>query len=122
MMQKYISHERMTIQQIQAELEREYQRWNYIAANGCQDPLWPDGVNMNLARSHIIYWYHLLEQRHSEDIQVSLFDSAVSTPERRPIPPEVPQNYMVADCAYSDRLKDRHDLCLVWGKQGEYHI
>ena len=31
-MAKYI--EQMTVQQIQAELEREYQRWNHIAANG----------------------------------------------------------------------------------------
>ena len=43
MTQKYISHECMTIQQIQAELEQEYQRWNYIAANGCQDPFSPQG-------------------------------------------------------------------------------
>lgn len=121
-MAKYISPERMTIQQIQAELEREYQRWNDIAANGCQDPSWPDGVNMNLVRNHIIYWNHLLEQRRNEDIQVTLFDSDVSTPEQCPIPPEVPQGYMVAGCTYSDRLKDRPGLRLVWGKRGEYHI
>lgn len=122
MTQKYISHECMTIQQIQTDLEREYQRWNYIAANGCQDPFWPDGINMNLVRNHIIYWHHLLDERRSEGIQVSLFDSAASTPERRPIPPEVPQNYMVAGCTYSDRLKNRGDRPLVWGKRGEYHI
>lgn len=121
-MAKYISPERMTIQQIQAELEREYQRRNDIAANGCQDPLWPDGVNMNLVRNHIIYWYRILEERCSEDAQVSLFDSAVLPPERRPVPPEVPQGYMVAGCTYSDRLKDRPGLRLVWGKCGEYHI
>lgn len=121
-MAKYIPPEQMTIQQIQAEFEREYQRWNYIAANGCQDPSWPDGVNMNLVRNHIIYWYRLLDERRSGDVQVSLFDSAVLTSERRPIPPEVPNNYIIAGCAHSDRLKDRPDLRLVWGKWGEYHI
>lgn len=121
-MARYLPAECMTDQQIQAELEREYQRWNYIAANGCQDPFWPDGVNLNLVRNHIIYWRHLLEERRSENIQVSLFDSAVPTPEQRPIPPEVPQNYMVAGCTYSDRLKNRGDPPLVWGKRGEYHI
>ena len=121
-MTKYIPPERMTIQQMQAKLEREYLRWNTIAAKGCQDPFCPDGVNMDLVRNHIIYWYRLLEKRRGECEQVSLFDSTEAMPEERPVPPEVPQNYMVADCAYSDRLKDRHDLCLVWGKQGEYHI
>lgn len=121
-MAKYIPLERMTIQQIQAELEREYQRWNYIADNGCQDPSWPDGTNMNLVRNHIIYWYRLLDERLSRDVQVSLFESAVLPLEQRPILPEVSNNYMVAGCTYSDRLKDRPDLCLVWGKRGEYHI
>lgn len=112
----------MTVQQIQAELEREYLRWNSIAANGCQDPFWPDGTNMNLVRNHIIYWYQLLAERLREETQVSLFDPADTAPEQRPVPPVVPQNYMVANCAYSDRLKDRHGLHLVWGKRGEYHI
>ena len=49
----------------------------------------------------------ILEERRSGDVQVSLFDSAVLTPEQRPVPPEVPQGYMVAGCTYSDRLKDQ---------------
>lgn len=121
-MAKYIPPERMTVQQIQAELEREYQRWNHIAANGCQDPFWPDGVNMNLVRNHIIYWRRLLDERRSEEAQVSLFESAAPAPERRPIPPKVPQNYMVAGCVYSDRLKGRYSQPLIWGRKGEYCV
>ena len=62
-MAKYIPPEQMAAQQIQAELDREFQRWNDIACSGCQDPTWPDGVNMNLVRNHIIYWYKLLDEK-----------------------------------------------------------
>lgn len=31
-------------------------QWRYIAENGCSDPSWPDGVNMNLIRNHLIYY------------------------------------------------------------------
>ena len=74
-MAKYIPHEKMTVQQIQAEIDREFQQWNNIACSGCQDPSWPDGVNMNLVRNHIIYWYRLLDEKHVADTQTSLFDS-----------------------------------------------
>lgn len=30
-------------------------RWAFINEYGCQNPLWPDGVNMNLTRNHILY-------------------------------------------------------------------
>lgn len=62
-MAKYIPPEQMAAQQIQAELDREFQRWNDIACSGCQDPTWPDGFNMNLVRNHIIYWYKLLDEK-----------------------------------------------------------
>ena len=45
-MAKYIPPEKMTPQQIQAEIDREFQNWNEIACNGCQDPGWPDGINI----------------------------------------------------------------------------
>lgn len=57
--EKYIPPERMTEAQIMDEVDREFRRWNLLADGGCQDPGWPDGVNMNLVRNHIIYWYGL---------------------------------------------------------------
>lgn len=33
---------------------RERATWNHINENGCNDPFWPDGCNMNLTRNHII--------------------------------------------------------------------
>jgi hypothetical protein len=29
-------------------------RWKSIRVNGCNDPGWPDGVNMNLLRNHLM--------------------------------------------------------------------
>lgn len=78
------------------------------------------GVNMNLVRNHIIYYYGLLHERQAAQVQISLFDSPASTRER-PIPPEVPDNYMVDGCEHSHRLdKSRWGDKLVWGKKGGY--
>ena len=53
-MGKYISPEKMTVEQIQDNIDERFRAWNQIAQNGCSDPGWPDGVNMNLVRNHII--------------------------------------------------------------------
>ena len=119
-MGKYIPPEKMTVEQIQANIDERFQVWNHIAQNGCSDPGWPDGVNMNLVRNHIIYYYGLLHERQTAQVQISLVDIPASAQER-PIPPEVPDNYMVAGCERSHRLdKSRWGDKLVWGKKGEY--
>lgn len=118
-MGKYIPPDKMTAEQIQAEIDHEFAVWNDIARNGCSDPFWPDGVNMNLTRNHIIYYYRLLHERRTAQTQLSLFDSPDGVGER-PVPPKVPDTYMVAGCHHSERLDKytRHDL--VWGEKGEY--
>lgn len=139
-MARYVPPEKMTVEQILTEIEREYTRWNYIANNGCQDPFWPDGCNMKLVRNHIIYWYSILQTKKEAELaaieahqahqaqqtQLSLFSESeeendnVITFTIRPLPPEVPDNYMVSNCEYSDRLKNRRTGDLVWGNKGEY--
>lgn len=119
-MGKYISPDRMTCEQIQEQVDQEFQRWNHIACNGCQDPYWPDGLNMDLVRNHIIFWYSLLDEKSDISSQVSLFDSPIEAVPRRPIPPVVPLQYMVAGCEHSDRLKGRNVGTLIWGQKGEY--
>lgn len=135
-MGRYIPPEKMTKEQIFQEIEAEYTRWNYIANNGCQDPFWPDGCNMNLIRNHIIYWYSILATKQAEPAeqaeqleqeQISLFsldekDALTDTVDFqiKPIPPEVPSGYMVRECKYSNRLKDRKITNIVWGDKGEY--
>lgn len=120
-MGKYIPPEKMTEAQIRAELDCEFQHWNDLANGACCDPGWPDGINMNLVRNHIIYWYRLLADRAMAEVQLSLFDSELRMDSERQIPPEVPDRYMVKGGKHSDRLKDRGWPNLVWGRKGEYH-
>ena len=119
-MEKYIPPEKMTVEQIQANIDERFRAWDKIAQNGCSDPFWPDGVNMNLVRNHIIYYHGLLHEKQAGQVQISLFDAPASTQER-PVPPKVPDNYMVAGCEHSHRL-DRFGWNdkLVWGEKGEY--
>lgn len=119
-MSRHIPPEQMTIRQIQTEIDQEFQQWNDIACNGCQDPGWPDGINMNLIRNHIVFWYSMLDEKCKADTQLSFLDDRNDAATRRPIPPEVPAQYMVAGCQYSDRLHGRCDQALVWGTKGEY--
>lgn len=107
--------EKMTEADIWQEIDREFHRWNELANGVCQDPFWPDGMNMNLVRNHIICWYKELADRNL--IQLNLFGDIVA---ERPIPPKVPVNYMVRDGAYSHRLDGRREN-LVWGRKGQYH-
>lgn len=66
------------------ELRQEHERWNQLFSHGGQDPAWPDGVNLNLVRNHIIACRKLLEQEGGE------------MPEEYgwPVPPELPKDYM----------------------------
>lgn len=44
------------IEQYCAGIREEIARWKQINENGCNDPFWSDGTNMNLVRNHIIYY------------------------------------------------------------------
>lgn len=37
-----------------AEIRKSLAHWNSILQNGCSDPHWADGCNMNIVRGHII--------------------------------------------------------------------
>ena len=91
------------------ELEKDIDRWKSIKENGCNDPCWPDGVNMNLKRNHIIYdLRHIaeLERRPKQVTFVDLlkgFDNVPSGMSDDPrIPPEVPNDFMAKErrCTY----------------------
>lgn len=120
-MSKYIPPEKMTEDQIRAELDGAFSRWNALAGGACSDPSWPDGINMNLVRNHIIFWYGWLEKKISAPSQLSLFDEYSALQNERAIPPEVPNNYVVRDGQYPNRLNGRYsDDEIVWGYKGEY--
>lgn len=46
-------------------LEESYARWEYMYENGCSDPFYEDGINLNLVRNHIIYYKQMLEKENS---------------------------------------------------------
>lgn len=68
------------------EIRDSFERWNHIYTHGAGDPFWPDGVNMELVRNHIIYYKKQCEE--------------LLKPEQYPqeyyleLPPEVDKNYM----------------------------
>ena len=86
-----------------------HKHWDDLKKNGCSDPAWPDGVNLNLVRNHIIYWYRLLRERTSQTVQLSMFDAGMDLRNERPLPPEVPDRYMVPTGKYPDRLNGKWD-------------
>lgn len=70
------------------EIVREINHWEYISQNGCNDPFWADGTNMNLTRSHIIY--------AKEQIAKLCNESKLPLPPEYyfPLPPIVDEQYM----------------------------
>ena len=101
----YTPPEKMTIEQLKAEVDASFAEWERIKDNGCQDPSWPDGVNMNLVRNHIIFWYQYLQEKISaSNEQLSFFDVDNDLIDRRPVPPVVPNAYMAPNGKHSHRL------------------
>ena len=69
-------------------IRQEIDHWEDINRNGCNDPFWADGCNMNLTRNHIIYAKRQIAQICEEhEMQV---------PEEMylPTPPQVNDYYM----------------------------
>lgn len=69
-----------------AALDKSFARWDFILENGCSDPFWADGVNMNLVRNHIIFY----KQKLSEETTLFQLPEAVY----RETPPVVDNDYM----------------------------
>ena len=72
------------------EIRNEIDHWEDINRNGCNDPFWPDGCNMNLTRNHIIYAKH--------QITALCEEYSIPVPEEMhlPTPPEVNDYYMAS--------------------------
>ena len=50
------------IKELSTDIIKEINSWVEKNENGCSDPFWTDGVNMNLNRNHIIYAKRQIEQ------------------------------------------------------------
>lgn len=88
------------IQELCADIRREIAHWIDLNENGGYDPFYPDGVNMNLTRNHIIY--------DKSQIVELCEKHGIPFPEEMyfPIPPEVDDYYMA-------NLKQKRRLELI---------
>lgn len=93
------------------QLEREFAHWDYLAVNGCNDPFWPDGVNMNLTRNHVIYFKGIIQAINS------LYRTGLPDVYYRETPQKVPDQYMAIPDATDPVQKKRMDrITQVHGK------
>jgi len=74
-------------------LEESFARWEDIYHNGCSDPTWPDGTNLNLVRNHIHYYKRQIEEAMPLGGYPAVY--------YRPDPPEVDPNYV----AHADAIR-----------------
>ncbi len=80
------------------DISSSFERWTFIKDNGCNDPSWADGVNMNLIRNHILYFKQkILDVCYENNFQI---------PQEYyiPTPPEVDNNYM-SNLEQKDRVQ-----------------
>ena len=68
------------------ELKKAYAQWESLYKQGGSDPFYPDGVNLNLVRNHILYF-----KRQIEETQPLYKNTEVY---RRELPPQVEDSYM----------------------------
>lgn len=69
------------------EIVKSISHWQDIHKNGCYDPGWPDGVNLNLVKNHVIYYKREIKRLCIE------FDLTVPQEVYLPTPPIVDNNY-----------------------------
>ena len=68
------------------ELKSCFDDWEYMKLNGCDDPNWEDGANMNLVRNHIYYYKQKILEKFGKDNLPEIYF--------KEDPPEVEEEYM----------------------------
>ncbi len=91
-------------------IRREIEHWKDINQNGCSDPSWTDGCNMNLTRNHIIYYQRQLKEICIEN-EMPLPDEYYFA-----VPPEVDTNYM-ANLKQKERVKRIFHMAEIPGRK-----
>lgn len=81
-------------------------KWIHHRDYGCQDPFWPDGINMNLLRNHMIYAKNTIrfickEYGFLEPAELDI-----------PIPPYVDENFFAnPNCDRAKRYQSFGNCC-----------
>ncbi len=70
------------------EIQERIRCWKHINESGSNDPGWPDGVNMNLVRNHVLYY----KRKIMEICETNNWELPGEF--YLPTPPLVKQNYM----------------------------
>ena len=78
------------MQEAVTELVERYNRWQDLYKNGCFDPSYCDGVNLNLVRNHIQFAKRKIEKLVEEHKELSF----PAEYEKIEIPQEVSNDYM----------------------------
>lgn len=78
------------MQEAVAELVERYNRWQDLYKNGCFDPNYCDGVNLNFVRNHIHFAKRKIEKLVEEHKELSFPEEY----EKIEIPQEVSNDYM----------------------------
>ena len=55
-----------SLDELARRCKQSYERWTEIRQNGCRDPCWTDGVNLNLVRNHIIHYKRQMAALYKE--------------------------------------------------------
>lgn len=83
------------------ELEERFQYYDEVFKNGCNDPLYSDGINLNLIRNHIIY----IKGKIEESLTVEEYPDVYY----RRTPEEVNNDFMVKP----DEIRERANESLT---------
>ena len=70
-------------------LKESFAHWSEIKENGTRDPFWPDGVNLNIVRNHILNYKEEIERLSAG--QLFPPDDPILS---ESVPPEMPPEWM----------------------------
>lgn len=80
------------------KLAKAYDQWENLQKQGGSDPFYPDGVNLNLIRNHILYYKQRIEEEQPLYKNTQMF--------QRALPPKVDDSYMARSEEIRSHAKD----------------
>lgn len=98
----------LALKKLSDELAERFSCWETLYQNGGSDPFWPDGINLNLVRNHIIYYKRQMEDLlQEEDESLTLFPMQYPDVYYRETPDAVDPKFMVKADSIRARAKEQ---------------